>query len=79
MDIKNLLHISATQARTQLGSLLDAVNSGAGPFVIERYGEPIAVLMGSAEYETYEVRSRLVRLRDELNQRENAVREQAAS
>jgi prevent-host-death family protein len=46
-----LLHVSATEARINLGSLMNMLRSGHDPIVVERYGRPVAVLMHFDDYQ----------------------------
>jgi len=43
-------HISATTARVRFGELLDAVNDKGETVIVEKSGEPLAVVIPIAEY-----------------------------
>jgi prevent-host-death family protein len=53
-----LQKISATEAKNNLGAILDRVRSGHDAVVIERYGQPEAVVIG---YEHYEILQAILR------------------
>jgi prevent-host-death family protein len=50
--------VSATQAKNNLGAILDRVRSGDEAVVIERHGRPEAVVIG---YEHYEILQAILR------------------
>lgn len=77
MDISKLPHLTATRAKTNLGSLIDSVNAGEGPYVIDRYGKPVAILMDMETFRVYEARRQLLKMQAEL-QREREQRLESA-
>ena len=45
--------ISAVEARTRLGHLLDEVQKGKHHFIVERRGKPLAAILSIEEFEDY--------------------------
>jgi prevent-host-death family protein len=65
--------VGVEEARNQLGRLADEVNRGADTVVLTRRGRPIAVLIGSSEYERIAEAQRRA-AQDELRRRVDALR-----
>ena len=75
MDTSKLPHITATRAKTNLGSLLDSIGNGEGPYVIDRYGKPVAILMDMETFRAYEARRQLLKLQAEMRNEQKILGE----
>ncbi|HUF37724.1 MAG TPA: type II toxin-antitoxin system Phd/YefM family antitoxin [Anaerolineales bacterium] len=73
-----LQKISATEAKNNLGAILDRVRSGDATVVIERYGRPEAVVIGYDHFEILQAvlrKERTEKTWRDLEKRAIAIRE----
>lgn len=70
-------NVGVEEARNQLGRLADEVNRGSEAIVLTRRGRPVAVLVGSANYQSLAEAQRRA-AQEELRRRVNTLRSAVA-
>jgi prevent-host-death family protein len=72
-------HISATEARVHFGKVIEEIQAGSEPIVVEKSGEPVVIMLSPAEYYRLVKQDTDVWSRIELIRRDVAVHTGGAS